>query len=125
MRRFRGRHEVALGSSGTINAIERIVVGMGWSDEGITETALRRLEEYLIAEDGLDKKKVPFDVSAERLQVLPGGVAILRAVFRTLQVDWMRAVHLRASGRRIAGFMGSEAESGCSCGDHRGPARAV
>ena len=92
MRRFRGHYAVALGSSGTINAIERIVVGMGWSDEGITEASLQHLETFLISEGSLDKKKVPFDVSADRLQVLPGGVAILRAVFRTLRVEWMSAV---------------------------------
>ena len=91
VRRFRKFFDVALGSSGTINAIERIVLERGYSDEGITREALDALEKHL-CEIG-DISQIKFDsVSDERAQVLPGGLAILNGVFRALKVEEMQAV---------------------------------
>jgi exopolyphosphatase/guanosine-5'-triphosphate,3'-diphosphate pyrophosphatase len=53
--------------------------------------ALKALEKQILKAGHLDG--LNFDsISQERQQVLPGGLAILRAVFRTLRVKHMRAV---------------------------------
>ena len=91
VRRFRGRHDLALGSSGTINAIERLCGELGLSDEGITLEALAALEKNVCNVGHIESLKFE-SISQERQQVLPGGLAILRAVFRTLGVSQMRAV---------------------------------
>ena len=91
VRRFRGKYEIALGSSGTINAIEKVVTSLGFSDEGITSDSLEKLQKYLCDAGHISKVDLPF-VSEERKQVLPGGLAILKGIFRTLGVEHMRAV---------------------------------
>jgi len=91
VRRFRGRHDLALGSSGTINAIERLCGELGLSDEGISVESLKALEKQIFKAGHLNALNFE-SISQERQQVLPGGLAILRAVFRTLRVKQMRAV---------------------------------
>jgi len=91
VRRFRGKYEIALGSSGTINAIERAVTSLGFSDEGITSDSLEKLQKFLCDAGQISKVELPL-ISEERKQVLPGGLAILRGIFRTLGVERMRAV---------------------------------
>ena len=90
MRRYRGHFQFAVGSSGTINAIERALIGSGKSPEGITPEALLRLEARLREFEHNESIKLP-GISLERSQVLPGGLAILRAVIHTLQVEQMTA----------------------------------
>ncbi|MBC8072207.1 MAG: exopolyphosphatase [Deltaproteobacteria bacterium] len=79
----------AVGSSGTILAIEAILRLNGWGD-GITRDGLRSLKQAMIDAGRLSKLSLP-GLSAERANVLPGGVAILDGVFKTLQIDRMLA----------------------------------
>ena len=47
--------EQAVGSSGTIKSIEKVVIAQGWSDDGITPEALERLKDELIRAGSTDK----------------------------------------------------------------------
>jgi exopolyphosphatase/guanosine-5'-triphosphate,3'-diphosphate pyrophosphatase len=90
-RRYRAlRWEYAVGSSGTINAIEKILVQRGLSVEGITAEGLRRLRERALAAAHLDRLTLP-GLSNTRRPVLPGGLAILLAVFEALDLQVMTA----------------------------------
>lgn len=77
-----------IGSSGTILAVEQIVRESGWATDGITPKALRRLRDELVDAGRADRLDLP-GLDPERKAVLPGGVAILSAVFDGLGVERM------------------------------------
>lgn len=77
----------AVGSSGTMTSIEAILRANGWGDS-ITRDGLRTLRETLIGVGRLAKVALP-GLSQERLGVLPGGLAILIGVFKSLKIDRM------------------------------------
>jgi exopolyphosphatase/guanosine-5'-triphosphate,3'-diphosphate pyrophosphatase len=82
--------EMATGSSGTIRTIAKVVVGQGWSDDGITPESLESLQAALIkagSADALDLK----GLGKDRTPVFPGGVAALIAVFDGLKIKRMWA----------------------------------
>ncbi|MDB4409629.1 exopolyphosphatase [Gammaproteobacteria bacterium] len=82
--------EMATGSSGTIRTIAKVVVGQGWSEDGITPESLESLRAALIKAgntDALDLK----GLSKDRTPVFPGGVAALIAVFEGLKIKRMWA----------------------------------
>ena len=79
---------MATGSSGTIRAIRDVVTQAGWSENGITTDALKKLRSELIRRGHADALK--FDsLSENRRPVFAGGVAILSAVFDALKIDRM------------------------------------
>ena len=80
--------EVALGSSGTIGAIQAAGVEEGWSDGPITQEVLAKLRKNLVKAGSIDKIRVR-GVSDRRRDVLPGGVAILSAIFDRLHLERM------------------------------------
>ena len=80
----------ALGSSGTIKAIERVLLENGLSPQGITRAGLKRLREELIAAGSVEKLHLK-GLSQERAQVLPGGLAVLSSVFAELPIESMVA----------------------------------
>ena len=85
----RDQWQIAIGSSGTIKAIRNIVQAAGWSDEGISRASLKKLRKALISAGQVDKVELE-GLSEERRPVLAGGVAVLSAVFKALDVDLMR-----------------------------------
>jgi exopolyphosphatase/guanosine-5'-triphosphate,3'-diphosphate pyrophosphatase len=88
-----GRWDTAVGSSGTIKAIGDVVRGSAWADEGITWPALKRLRRALVAAGHIDKLQLP-GLTDDRRPVLAGGVAVLSAVFKTLDIEHMRVSDL-------------------------------
>lgn len=78
-----------IGSSGTLLAIEQVLIGQDWSESGITRAALLRLERALLAYDRLDAVDFP-GLSARRRSVFATGVAIARALFDALGIETMR-----------------------------------
>lgn len=80
--------EVALGSSGTIGAIQAAGVQEGWSDGPITKDVLGKLQKHLVKAGSIDKIRLK-GVSERRREVLPGGVAILSAIFERLHLERM------------------------------------
>ncbi len=79
----------AVGSSGTINAIAEILRLSNWTKSGITREGLRRLRKTMVAAGHVTKLELP-GLTPERRPVLPGGVAILGAIFDSLGVEVMR-----------------------------------
>jgi exopolyphosphatase/guanosine-5'-triphosphate,3'-diphosphate pyrophosphatase len=75
----------AIGSSGTILAIEAVVRANGWS-EVLTRESIRRLRDTLVDAGRLSKVAIP-GLSSDRASVLPGGLAILHGVCKALDVD--------------------------------------
>ena len=80
--------EQAVGSSGTIKSIEKVVIAQGWSDDGITPEALERLKDELIRAGSTDRLDLK-GLSKDRTPVFPGGVATLMAVFQGLGIKRM------------------------------------
>lgn len=80
--------ELAVGCSGTISAIGEILRENGWSDQGITPDGLAKLRDAVLACGHVDELKMP-GLGTDRAKVLPGGLAILLAVFDALKVERM------------------------------------
>lgn len=78
----------ATGSSGTIRAIRDVIINAGWSDNGITPDALKKLRASMISLGHTDALKLE-GLSENRRPVFPGGVAILSAVFDALKINRM------------------------------------
>lgn len=88
-RPFRRRGwQTALGSSGTAETIEAILRANGKTTEGITADGLDWLKDALIDARRVSKIEIA-GVKPDRRDVLPGGVAILRAVFEGLEIERM------------------------------------
>jgi exopolyphosphatase / guanosine-5'-triphosphate,3'-diphosphate pyrophosphatase len=82
-RRFRGLGwKVAYGSSGTALAIADLL------REPITRKGLKRLRAALCEKGSVQKLDLP-GLDPERATVLPGGLAILMAVFKRLEIEAM------------------------------------
>ncbi|CAK0768688.1 Exopolyphosphatase [Gammaproteobacteria bacterium] len=77
--------QTAIGSSGTINAIQDILRANRWSNDGITLQGLQTLRQALLAAGNLAALNLP-GLQPERVPVLPGGVAILLAIFECLDI---------------------------------------
>jgi exopolyphosphatase/guanosine-5'-triphosphate,3'-diphosphate pyrophosphatase len=84
----RGNWQHAVGSSGTIRAIEEILRKNGFEDEGITPAGLERLRSYLVKAGDIERAELA-GLRRDRVPVLPGGVAILNAVFAELDIEHM------------------------------------
>ncbi|MEE4659664.1 MAG: Ppx/GppA phosphatase family protein [Halieaceae bacterium] len=88
--RFAARHwEDCVGSSGTLQAIEGILVNSGWSEGGINRSGLASLEKALLTFDHIDKIDLQ-GLSDTRRNVILSGVAITAGIFDELGVDIMR-----------------------------------
>ncbi|MEM8709377.1 MAG: Ppx/GppA phosphatase family protein [Planctomycetota bacterium] len=80
--------EHAVGSSGTIRAVGAILEGMGLTQGQITRSSLKKLRNRLIEIGHADQLDLE-GMRPDRKQVLAGGVAVLRAVFKSLSVETM------------------------------------
>lgn len=78
----------AVGSSGTARSIEGILVANGYAAHGITRDGLEQLRELLIDAGRADPERVA-GLKASRADVLPGGFAVLYAVFDELDIAQM------------------------------------
>ena len=80
--------ERAVGASGTVRAVARLLRAAGWCEHGISREGLRRLRKALIAFPNLDSVNLE-GLRPERKPVLLGGVACLWAVFDELDIETM------------------------------------
>lgn len=78
----------AIGSSGTARALADLLESNGFSDHGITEDGLERLKAALIKAGSADALRLE-GLKADRIPVLPGGLAIMRAVFAEFGIERM------------------------------------
>ena len=76
----------AVGSSGTISAVGQVLRGNGWSEGGIPLRGLARLADALVDAGHVDRLDLK-GLKEERRPVLPGGVAILQALFEGFGLD--------------------------------------
>ena len=81
--------EVAIGASGTIRAVAKIINKVSGSDE-ITLEALQDLAGYVLNIGYISKLGITSGLSDERIQTLPGGLAVLLATFHSLGIKSMR-----------------------------------
>lgn len=82
--------KTCIGASGTINAILDVVRANNWGVNVITLASLRKLRKQLIAAGDVQALNLP-GLRSERAAVFPGGVAILLAIFNSLNIDSMTA----------------------------------
>jgi exopolyphosphatase/guanosine-5'-triphosphate,3'-diphosphate pyrophosphatase len=78
----------AIGASGTVRAIQKVLEAQGWSGFSITREGLKRLCETLRTSKSAKRLKLK-GLSARRRDVLPGGTVILAALFEVLGIDSM------------------------------------
>ena len=81
--------KVALGSSGTARVLFDILEQCGYSDGGITREGLELLREQLLKAADVNKLDLA-GLKPDRIPVLPGGFAIMYAVFCELGVEHMQ-----------------------------------
>jgi len=84
-----GAWEQAVGASGTMRTVQRILVASGWSKEGITAEGLNQLTEALYTAGHCDKVQLP-ELGVDRKPILPGGLAIIAATFKSLHIQQMK-----------------------------------
>lgn len=85
----KGQWDEAVGASGTMKTVEKLLLASGWSKDGITVEGLNKLIEALLSAGHWDKVQLP-ELSPERKPILPGGIAILAATFKSLGISHMR-----------------------------------
>lgn len=78
----------AVGTSGTIRAIERVAIQNGWSQAGISLEALDKIESAMINAEHIDAL-ILTGLGKKRQPVFPGGYAVLRAIFDALNIQHM------------------------------------
>jgi exopolyphosphatase/guanosine-5'-triphosphate,3'-diphosphate pyrophosphatase len=79
----------AIGASGTILAIARVLQANGWGDGTITRAGLDSLRAALLAKGQVEK--LDFEgLRRDRAPIFPSGVAILSASFDMLQIERMQ-----------------------------------
>ncbi|WP_457674861.1 exopolyphosphatase [Thiolapillus sp.] len=104
---YDSRHwELAVGSSGTIRSIRDVVQAQGWSDRGISKKSLKKLRKALIEAGHADSLRLE-GLSDNRRPVFAGGVAVLSAVFRSLDIDQMRVSDLALREGLLYELLGS------------------
>jgi exopolyphosphatase/guanosine-5'-triphosphate,3'-diphosphate pyrophosphatase len=80
--------EEAVGSSGTAKAIADLLEQNGFSRHGITRDGLDMLKQVMLRAGDCERLDLQ-GVRADRLPVLPGGVAIMSAVFKEFDLSHM------------------------------------
>ncbi|MET0184162.1 MAG: exopolyphosphatase [Achromobacter sp.] len=78
----------AYGSSGTAKALFAILTQCGFSETGITRAGLARLKDRIVRSGRVVPEELP-GIKLERSDVLPGGLAIMSAIFDELNIDVM------------------------------------
>lgn len=77
-----------VGSSGTIRAIEQIVIATGLSGEGVSKKSLAALKAKTLAFKNCEDLDLP-GLKADRKYILPSGLAIVSALFKEFEIEHM------------------------------------
>lgn len=80
--------DIALGSSGTIKAIQEVLAGLGFEDDRITAKRLDKLIDALCEFDSINDIELT-GLAEDRQPVFAAGVAILTAIFKALKIEEM------------------------------------
>ncbi|MFK8082217.1 MAG: exopolyphosphatase [Granulosicoccus sp.] len=79
-----------IGCSGTIKAASRMLAESGITDGAITKDGLKRLVKEIVKAGSVAAMNLA-SVSESRVQVVAGGLVVLRAIMKTLDIDVMQA----------------------------------
>ncbi|MFK7997234.1 MAG: exopolyphosphatase [Granulosicoccus sp.] len=79
-----------IGCSGTIKAAARMLAELGITDGAITRDGLKQLVKEIVKAGSVAAMNLE-SVSESRVQVVAGGLTILRAIMKTLNIDVMQA----------------------------------
>jgi exopolyphosphatase/guanosine-5'-triphosphate,3'-diphosphate pyrophosphatase len=80
--------ERAIGASGSIKAIERVIVANGWAD-GITPAGLQKLRAAVLEAGNAKALAALKGMGEDRVPVFAGGLAVLLGTFEELQIKRM------------------------------------
>jgi exopolyphosphatase/guanosine-5'-triphosphate,3'-diphosphate pyrophosphatase len=83
-----GNWQEAIGSSGTARALADIMQQSGWSHGEITQEGLQRVRSAMLKAGNAKAVALP-GLQADRIAVLPGGFAVMAAVFDELGIERM------------------------------------
>jgi len=83
--------ESCIGSSGTIKAVERILVALELTKQGISIDGLEEIRK-LLAKKGMSALS-GISISDDRKAVILGGLSVLIATFRSLKIEFMNVSH--------------------------------
>jgi len=75
----------AVGSSGTVRCIAKVMLAQGWASGNITRAALKQLRRYLLEVASIDNIKLE-GLSEDRRPVFIGGFVVLEALFEILNL---------------------------------------
>jgi len=78
----------AIGASGSLRSIAKVLQAKSWSNNGITWQGLEKLVDHLNQCNHINELNLP-ELDSERLPVFPGGVAIVYATFKSLGIEQM------------------------------------
>ncbi|MDD1627784.1 MAG: exopolyphosphatase [Methylococcaceae bacterium] len=78
----------AIGASGSLRSIAKVLQAKSWSNNGITWQGLEKLVDHLNQCNHINELNLP-ELDPERLPVFPGGVAIVYATFKSLGIEQM------------------------------------
>ncbi len=82
------RWDEAIGASGSLRSIHKVLIATQWSNNGITLKGLEKLVNYISQHEHISELDLP-ELSEERLPVFLGGVAIVYATFQKLEIEQM------------------------------------
>lgn len=77
-----------VGSSGTLQAVEQVLINQGWSEAGITKKGLLKLKKALLGFEKLEEVKFN-GLKENRRTVFASGIAIVLALFDSLEIEFM------------------------------------
>lgn len=78
----------AIGASGTLRSVNKVLQATGWSNNGITMEGLQQLITHIQRLRHVSDLDLP-ELDPERYPVFPGGVAIIYATFAILGIQQM------------------------------------
>ena len=78
-----------VGSSGTIKAVRHACISLGFCEDRVTASALKKLKEKILSYNHVDDIDIE-GLKAQRKAVLPAGIAILSAAFDSLGIKQIR-----------------------------------
>jgi exopolyphosphatase/guanosine-5'-triphosphate,3'-diphosphate pyrophosphatase len=78
----------AIGASGSLKAIDRVLHATGWSNNGITFEGLEKLVEEVTSHSHISQINLP-ELGEDRLPVFVGGLAITYGTFKALGIEQM------------------------------------
>jgi exopolyphosphatase/guanosine-5'-triphosphate,3'-diphosphate pyrophosphatase len=89
VRYLRAGWDSAIGSSGTIKAVEEICRQQGWIEKDINADALHMLRDRLLEFETIDSVRLP-GLSERRHPVLIGGLVMMYACFKALGIESLK-----------------------------------